>query len=179
MVLHGLNQMHRDLKSGNLLVTTALSIKVADFGTATFLRNDGQVRKSGSNNNSAEDAIGAISANYTKSDLTKGIGTYLWMAPEVLQGGRKYDLSIDVYSFGIVLWEVAAQQRPWEDISDQSFFQDVLLEAILAGRRPVVDNHWPAEYRSLMVRCWATNPQDRPSFDQIGLLLSAAPPSIF
>ena len=177
--LHGLNQMHRDLKSGNLLVTTKLTIKVADFGTATFLRKDGQVRKGGSNSHSAKNGVGAISANSTKSDLTKGIGTYLWMAPEVLQGGRKYDLSIDVYSFGIVLWEVAAQQKPWEDIPDQSFFQDVLLAAILAGRRPVVDDHWPAEYRSLMVCCWATDPKDRPSFEQISLLLSAAPPSIF
>ena len=86
------------------------------------------------------------------------------MAPEVLQGGRKYDLSVDVYSFGIVLWEVAAQQRPWEDIPQQSFFQEILLEAILAGRRPVVDNCWPVEYRYLMVHCWATNPRDRPSF---------------
>ena len=82
---HGLNQMHRYLKSGNLLVTIALTIKVADFGTATFFQKDGQFRKGGSNSHSAEDSAEAINANCAKSDLTKGIGTYLWMTPEVLQ----------------------------------------------------------------------------------------------
>ena len=100
---------------------------------------------------------------------TKGVGTPLWMAPEVL-AGRKYGLSADVYSYGIVMWEIAARCDPWNDVHT-NFFLDVLLKLITAEQRPAVDSGWPGGYVAVMRRCWATEPQSRPAFAQVVTLL--------
>ena len=46
--------------------------------------------------------------------MTKGIGTLLWMAPEIMEGSAMYGQPADVYSFGIVLWEITTRSLPWE-----------------------------------------------------------------
>ena len=86
------------------------------------------------------------------------------MAPEILQGSRAYTLSADVYSYGIVLWEIASQAVPWTEINDASFFMDNLLRRILSGQRPQLNAAWPPAYCDLMVQCWATDPALRPVF---------------
>ena len=50
-----------------------------------------------------------------------------------------YTLSVDVYSFAIVLWEIAAQVLPWQDVD----FMNVIFEAVMAGQRPPIDPEWP------------------------------------
>eukprot|EP00047_Mylnosiga_fluctuans_P000470 m.193244 g.193244 ORF g.193244 m.193244 type:complete len:1071 (+) comp10069_c6_seq2:105-3317(+) len=155
-LVHSLGRMHRDLKSGNLLISSSLHAKVADFGTAS---------------------IAAISADSTGAQLphvprvsdtdggreallrTTGLGTPLWMAPEVMQGGA-YGPSADVYSFGIVLWEIAAQQLPWQGYDVMCD----LLPAVLAGMRPVRNRSWPGAYVDLMNRCWFTQSDARCTF---------------
>jgi serine/threonine protein kinase len=101
--------------------------------------------------------------------MTKGIGTTLWMAPEML-AGQAYDASADVYSYAIVLWEVAAQARPWDEVND-TFLRDALLALIDGGQRPAVEVDWPADYVRVMRRCWAREPQQRPSFKAVLELL--------
>ncbi len=93
---------------------------------------------------------------------TKGVGTPLWMAPEVLSGG-KYGPSADVYSFAIVLWEIASQAEPWENVQG-SLIIDRLQALVCAGERPPVDERWPVHFRDVMVRCWQTDPSARPPF---------------
>ena len=63
-----------------------------------------------------------------------GVGTVLWMAPEVL-AAQSYNTSADVYSYGIVMWEVAAQTYPWNEVPDDSFFAKALLAVIMRGQR--------------------------------------------
>ncbi len=96
---------------------------------------------------------------------TKGVGTPLWMAPEIL-AGRAYGLSADVYSYGVVLWEIAAQRDPWMHVQS-GFISNELLKRITAGERPAIDEGWPADYVELMGQCWRTEPADRPTFSHL------------
>lgn len=77
--LHRMNIIHRDLKTANLLIDNTGTVKVADFGVARVL-----------------EAVCCATAE---------TGTYRWMAPEVIEH-RSYDHKVDVYSFGILLWEL-------------------------------------------------------------------------
>jgi LRR receptor-like serine/threonine-protein kinase FLS2 len=160
-LVHSLGRMHRDLKSGNVLATAHMgpvSLKVADFGTVTLA---GSRREKQHTTEFAGASYGA-----DERAMTKGIGTPLWMAPEIL-AGQPYGISVDVYSYAILLWEIAAQAKPWEDLKVKSFFQAALLKAIDEGRRPPVDPGWPSDYVALMKRCWARDPLQRPTFTQI------------
>lgn len=48
--------------------------------------------------------------------MTRGVGTVLWMAPELFVGRTKYGPKVDVYSFGVILWELATRENPWSDV---------------------------------------------------------------
>ena len=62
-----------------------------------------------------------------QATMTKGVGTPLWMAPELLVGGTKYGPEVDLYSFAIILWELATRKVPWEE---------EIAETEYLGRRP-------------------------------------------
>jgi serine/threonine protein kinase len=101
--------------------------------------------------------------------MTKMIGTPLWMAPELLEGKKSYDGKVDVYAYGIVLFEILTQTLPWTELP-QRFFMNRLSEAVLSGKRPTV----PAgavcadeRYVELMEKCWAQQGKDRPSFRDV------------
>lgn len=167
--LHGLESMHRDLKSDNCLVDNKFHVKVCDFGA-------GRLRTRKQRLDPHVDTWG----NKSKS-LTAGVGTPLWMAPElVIQGkNRQYTNAVDVYSFGIVMWELLTCKTPWdEEIEDTNMFKfrAALEEALANGQRPTLpkytDESTYASYVSLMKQCWATDPDDRPTFGSVSGLLS-------
>ncbi|XP_031474017.1 serine/threonine/tyrosine-protein kinase HT1-like isoform X2 [Nymphaea colorata] len=88
--LHAQGIVHRDLKSNNLLLNDELTVKVVDFG---------------------------ISCLDTQCHATKGfMGTYRWMAPEMIRG-KTYTKKVDVYSFGIVLWELLTALVPFQGMT--------------------------------------------------------------
>lgn len=90
--LHSQGIIHRDLKSENILVGEDLSVKVADFG---------------------------ISCLEFQSGSGKGFtSTYRWMAPEMIKG-KNHTRKVDVYSFGIVLWELVTLQIPFHDMTPE------------------------------------------------------------
>eukprot|EP00037_Helgoeca_nana_P006943 m.63461 g.63461 ORF g.63461 m.63461 type:complete len:1151 (+) comp17789_c1_seq1:288-3740(+) len=158
--LHGINVIHRDLKSENCLVgcdgevkstENKFVVKVGDFGTAT---------------------------HGEQPELVTGVGTPLWMAPEVLEMGSG-NSSSDVYSMGIVMWEIATGDIPWStwDRDDYLTFSQELLIALNGGQRPVVPPSVEAGlpiFCVVMRKCWATDPKLRPAFSEIRQHLEAA-----
>nr|UMO80404.1 Serine/threonine protein kinase [Pandoravirus aubagnensis] len=132
--------VHRDLKSSNLLVADDWSIKVADFGFARIKE-----------------------ANATMTRC----GTPCWTAPEIIRGAR-YSEKVDVYSFGIVMWEVVTRRRPFADRG----FADVAL-AVLDGVRPAIPSSCPTDLAKLMSACWYTDPDARPSMEEVVKRLDA------
>ena len=89
-------------------------------------------------------------------------GTPCWTAPEVLKSLR-YTNSADVYSYGIVMWEVAARRDPYGGMPP---FQ-VVFAVGNSGMRPDVPDDCPSPIAELMRECWQEAADSRPSFEQI------------
>lgn len=106
---------------------------------------------------------GATAAADTEALFTERAGTIEWMAPEII-AGRPYGLSADLYSYGVVLWELLTQQLPWLQHRMQT-----IARLVSQGRRPDIpeDIECPPAYRELMVQCWDQEPSRRPSFAAI------------
>lgn len=102
-----------------------------------------------------------------KFEQTSMFGTLCWLAPEVLLH-KPYDLTVDVYSFGIVMSEIASRKLPFHDYSGS------LSKAIINGLRPTIPADTPTEWVEMMQRCWHDNPQHRPSFEQIVMCLQSS-----
>ncbi|ESW25000.1 hypothetical protein PHAVU_004G178600 [Phaseolus vulgaris] len=141
--VHGLGLIHRDLKSDNLLIFGDKSIKIADFGVARI-----EVLTEG---------------------MTPETGTYRWMAPEMIQH-RPYTQKVDVYSFGIVLWELITGMLPFQNMTAVQAAFAVVTKNV----RPIIPNDCLPVLREIMTRCWDPNPDVRPPFTEIvGMLENA------
>lgn len=110
--------------------------------------------------------------------MTRGAGTMVWMAPEVFyRGDQVYTSAVDVYSFGMVLWELATRETPWVELhGNQAAFFSVLNEALHTGRRPTIPTVVLAEHASfveIMKKCRAGDPADRPPFSETAQELAA------
>ena len=138
--LHGRGVMHRDLKSANVLIDASGAAKVTDFGLAAQAPDD--TARGGS--------------------LTAETGTYRWMAPEVIRH-EPYSKSADVFSFGMILFELLTHQLPF---ADQPALQAAVAVALAAARPPLPDRCPPALAR-LVSLCWASESSERPSFTYV------------
>ena len=103
---------------------------------------------------------------------TRGQGTALWMAPEVIT--HNYGFKADVFSFGMVMYELLTCKIPW-DGDQRTVWINELMRVIRQGERPVIDDacliHAPESFVELMKQCWRTNPKERPTFDEVVLAL--------
>lgn len=111
------------------------------------------------------------------STMTKAVGSILWMSPEVFRGDQNYGPAVDVYSFGMVLWELTTRKIPWYDIRTQEteFFLE-LNRALQSGRRPTIPDDVVARFPSFVAvleACWAGDPADRPDFSHVANDLAA------
>ncbi|KAG5179638.1 Serine/threonine-protein kinase CTR1 [Tribonema minus] len=141
--------MHRDLKSSNLAFAADGTLKLFDFGLAKILRERDRADCS------------------DRYKLTGNTGSLRYMAPEVALE-QPYNETADVYSFSILLWELASLQRPFDRYSVADFRDRV----VLAGERPPLNAAWPQGLQDLLVRCWAPNAAARPSIDEVQLELA-------
>ena len=98
--------------------------------------------------------------------LSGNTGSRRYMAIEVAKG-LPYNFAVDVYSFGIMLWEMCSAEKPFVDYTCGKHMQNV----VLGGERPPMDSRhtsfWPLELQWLMTRCWSEDPAQRPSFTVI------------
>ena len=104
--------------------------------------------------------------------MTGNIGTLLYMANEVLQNQKQYNESCDVYSFGIVMYELLFEKLPYSDENVNDTLDMFLLATqISQGRRPSIPIREYTEHEQSLVQlmqyCWSQNAQDRPNFKEI------------
>lgn len=157
--------LHRDLKSLNILVDETYHIKLADFGATSSV-------------SAGTDAIlepttvgGEPSSSSTASTAEQNYGGTLYcMAPEVLDH-KPYTAASDVYSLGLVFWELATEKIPFD-----GFARMRLLRAIEEGELPALDAASGAcspEYAALVKKCISKAPEERPSLDDVMNVLKA------
>ncbi|XP_050377299.1 serine/threonine/tyrosine-protein kinase HT1-like [Argentina anserina] len=138
--LHSQGILHRDLKSENLLLGEDMSVKVADFG---------------------------ISCLESQCGSAKGFtGTYRWMAPEMIKE-KHHTKKVDVYSFGIVLWELLTALTPFDNMTPEQ----AAFAVSQKNARPPLPPTCPPAVSRLINRCWSSRPAKRPHFDEIVYIL--------
>ena len=94
----------------------------------------------------------------TKPDF---FGTPSYLAPEILKEG-KYTKSIDVYSYGIILYEIFTGEVPFQNMK---FYK--ITQSIVNGERPKFPTPIPKCQRDLIESCWSQDPNKRPTFSKI------------
>ena len=99
--------------------------------------------------------------------MTSKIGTYQWMAPEVI-AGFKYTEKADVFSFGVILWELATRKPPYYGIEGTEVSRRVVKEDM---RPKISERESPAPFLDMMKKCWDRDQDKRPYFDEIITLL--------
>ncbi|KAK7246499.1 hypothetical protein RIF29_41368 [Crotalaria pallida] len=134
--IHSQGVIHRDLKPENVLINDDSHLKIADFGIA------------------CEEALCDL--------LADDPGTYRWMAPEMIKR-KSYGRKVDVYSFGLMLWEMVTGRIPYEDMTPiQAAFA-----VVNKNSRPVIPSNCPPAMRALIEQCWSLQPDKRPEFWQV------------
>jgi len=134
--IHSIYIVHRDFHSGNIFFNSDSSydVKIGDLGLSK----------------SATDSTG--------DDNNENYGIIPYMAPEIFQG-QKYTTASDIYSFGMIMWEVMTGRRPFWDKSHDT---DLIIE-IVDGLRPPIVTNAPEGYIELMKECWHSDPSKRPT----------------
>ncbi|PNH12620.1 putative LIM domain-containing serine/threonine-protein kinase [Tetrabaena socialis] len=88
------------------------------------------------------------------------VGTVTHMSPELL-GGSSVDASVDIYAFGILMWEMFTGRAPYSEHAD-SGFQEVPYRVAKEGLRPTFPRGTPSDFRLLATECWSANVERRP-----------------
>jgi serine/threonine protein kinase len=142
--------IHRDIKPDNIGFTEKGEVKLFDFGLSTVVRKTRTTQEA--------------------YEMTGNTGSLRYMAPEVVLN-RAYNEKVDVYSFGIMVWQIATDRIPFKGMSKDQFVRDIVLNK----QRPKLDPSWPPGFKALLEGCWHDDYQKRPSssfiLDDINILL--------
>ncbi|WVW79217.1 hypothetical protein I302_101183 [Kwoniella bestiolae CBS 10118] len=138
--------IHRDCKSSNILINRSGQAKVGDFGLARV-------------------------KNSTRSMIRSLVGTVNWQAPELWHPHPRYDYKVDVFSAGMVYWEMMSgwigdKKYPWEGHNEHYIYDAVGAK----HKRPSVAGlrkHWGDEPVNLMERMWHQDPAERPTMTDV------------
>lgn len=135
--LHNVGIIHRDLKSLNVLLDENLLPKICDFGLSRFTQDE-------------------------HNTMSIEVGTPRWMAPEILESSN-YTNKVDVYSYGIVLWEMLTEDIPFKGLTSIQ----IAIKITQENARPDFPSNTPRSLKFLIRKCWDRDPNKRPTFSQI------------
>ncbi|KAH8420560.1 hypothetical protein KR009_011459 [Drosophila setifemur] len=135
--------IHRDLKSSNVLIYEAIednhlqqkTLKITDFGLAREMYN---------------------------TQRMSAAGTYAWMPPEVISSST-YSKSSDVWSYGVLLWELITGETPYKGFDPLSVAYGVAVNTLTLP----IPKTCPETWGALMKSCWQSDPHKRPGFKEI------------
>eukprot|EP00591_Stephanopyxis_turris_P012733 CAMPEP_0195511724 /NCGR_PEP_ID=MMETSP0794_2-20130614/3948_1 /TAXON_ID=515487 /ORGANISM="Stephanopyxis turris, Strain CCMP 815" /LENGTH=286 /DNA_ID=CAMNT_0040639377 /DNA_START=8 /DNA_END=868 /DNA_ORIENTATION=- len=145
--LHDRRIIYRDLKPENVGFDVRGDVKIFDFGLGKVLpppEHTDELYK-----------------------LTGYTGSIRFMAPEVAKS-LPYNLKADVFSFGIMLWEMCALQEPFKNFNIK-MHSDLVVNR---GFRPKIRSTWPEFLQNLLQQCWSVDIQKRPNFFHVGEVLN-------
>ena len=145
--LHSKNTIHGDLKSANILIEKGRA-KIADFGTSRRAH--------------VTMSTGLVTMNTALSKNTQM--SLAWSAPEIVDCCSVSTYPTDVYSFGMVIYEVLTRKLPWHNLVRPS---DIISRVIHGIRPDDVPENSPEFLKSIMESCWAQKFEERPTFDFI------------
>eukprot|EP01088_Endostelium_zonatum_P011568 TRINITY_DN25716_c0_g1_i1.p2 TRINITY_DN25716_c0_g1~~TRINITY_DN25716_c0_g1_i1.p2 ORF type:complete len:1320 (-),score=285.30 TRINITY_DN25716_c0_g1_i1:4094-8053(-) len=180
--LHSNKVMHRDIKPENFLVISHSSVapqmvRLADFGTSRSFAapRRGQSLPALETNNSVNDLVTSDSSSSSNDGLTArsehgafshtvGVGTPVFMAPELLES-RSYNMKVDVYSYGVVLWILWMGERPYMNF-DKPWD---IPRFVKKGNRLDMDERRIKDerVRELISSCWSQEPENRPDMSEV------------
>ncbi|KAM6158957.1 ankyrin repeat and protein kinase domain-containing protein 1 isoform 3-T3 [Rhynchocyon petersi] len=140
--------LHLDLKPGNILLDSNMHVKISDFGLSKWMEQSTRMQ-------------------YIERSALRGTLSYI--PPEMfLETNKVLGPKYDVYSFGIVVWEILVQKKPYS-----GFNMMTIIIQVAMGMRPSlqpISDEWPGEAQQmvdLMKRCWDQDPKKRPCFPDI------------
>eukprot|EP01018_Ginkgo_biloba_P015528 Gb_22304 [translate_table: standard] len=149
--IHGQGIIHRDLTPNNIFFDARNDIKIGDFGLAKFSNLEQLDR----------DSFLTSEMNGGSLDGTGQVGTYFYTAPEIEQGWPHIDEKVDMYSLGVVLFEL------WYPFATTMERHVILLEL---KHKTILPHSWATEYleqAALVQRLMAASPSDRPTALQV------------
>ncbi|KAL6744078.1 hypothetical protein Aduo_017052 [Ancylostoma duodenale] len=142
--LHSKSCVHRDLAARNCLISEDGVIKISDFGLSKIAEELG-----GGKPDEGEPPLEQIPLR--------------WMAPECLKRPQLWSLKSDIWSYGVLLYEIFNDgEKPWPDDPPKK-----IATHIRKGKMPDYPPKTPGPFKEIMTRIWTLNPDQRPSMDEI------------